>query len=168
MSTRLATQRDLSYAVHLQRKFSNQIGWVPRLAYAGRIDRRDVTLCTVNDDPIGMLVAHPRRSGIAHISQAAVELDLQRSLHGAQLVADFALRSAAAGCSVITCTVRDGLPAHSFWQALGFAAVRTRPGGRARRRLLVDYAASVDDVSIATSLLLDRPRPSTLFEPDGG
>lgn len=175
---RRATHADVLYLEHLQKRFSNAVGYVSRRQYAGKVDRGDAWLTTANDDPAGMLIAHVRGPksglnayrwppGIAHITQAAIELDLQRSLRGAQLVAHFASHARAHGAHTITCTVRDGLPAHAFWRALGFVPRQVRLGGSSRRKVLIDYAASPDSVSIATSLLT-HPSPTRLIDPPIG
>lgn len=150
---RRATQSDLSYLLHLQRKFSDQIGFAPTTAYIDRIEKGHVLVTTENNDPAGFVLACCRLDRTLHISQAAVELDLQRDLHGASMLAYLAARARLAGCDRMTCTVRDNIPAHRFWQALGFTPMRERTGGSARKRFLIDYSASVDSVSIAAKAL---------------
>lgn len=176
---RLATHRDLTYLSHLQRVYSNQVGYISPRQYEGKIDLGDAWITCENDEPAGMLIAHVHGGntglaaarwpdGRAHITQAAIELDLQRDLRGAELVARFAQHAAHRGATFITCSVRDGLPAHAFWQAIGFRPVAVRLGGRGRRRMLVDYAASCDKVSIATRLLTRPPRAPTMDTPSEG
>lgn len=166
--TRPATHSDLPYLLHLQRVFSDQIGFVPTNAYAIRIDRGDLIVTTENDDPAAFALACCRLDRTTHISQVAVDLDLHRNLHGAALLARIAARSHFAGSTRITCTVRDNIPAHAFWRALGFQPMRVRHGGKARRRMLIDYSASVDSVSIATADLLAPETRATLTTPVGG
>lgn len=165
---RPATPQDLSYLLHLQKRFSNQIGYIPRAGYAGKIDNRQAWLILENDDPAGMLIATHRRDRRTHITQAAVDLDLQRSLHGARGLAYLAQAARFAGSVSFSCSVRCGLDAHAFWRACGFSPVRVRPGGKARRKDLIDYAASVDSVSRSTRALLAPKTGVTLIEPAEG
>lgn len=167
-SIRPATAADLQWCLHLQRTFSNQVGFIPSSGYTERIARGQVWLTEENDLHAAMLLGTFGRHGIARISQAACPLDLQRSMHGAALVIRFARLAAIAGAQLISCTVRDDIPAHAFWRALGFSPFNVRPGGKARGRLLTDYIASVDSVSIAAKALTAAAPPSMISMPSGG
>lgn len=165
---RPATTADLPYLVHLQQQFSNQIGFMPQAAYSAKIALGQAWLIEDNADPAGMVIANLRRDGRLHITQAAVDLDLQRSLHGARLIRYLARFGQFQGATSMTCSVREGLPAHAFWRALAFKPGRVRRARTARRRYLVDYWSSVDSVSIAATALTAATNPPTIVVPSEG
>lgn len=165
---RPATPADLNYALDLQRRFSNQVGFVRATAYSDRIRRGHLLMRTDNDQPTGMLLYWPRRDRVLTISQAAVELDLQRDTRGARLVYYLTQQMRFSGHCVIRLAVRDDLTALAFWRACGFRVTHATRTPTARGRTLIHMAAYRDSVSIATRALTELTHPRKIPVPVGG
>jgi N-acetylglutamate synthase-like GNAT family acetyltransferase len=146
---RVATPRDLKFVEHLARKFSNQLGFLPRTAVSAYIEAGDVLLGTENGQEAGYVLG--RRSmrwdrRVANIVQTAVPLDLQRGLVGTCLVTAWEfLCSTAPGidCHLIQAWCADDIDARMFWAALGWTAVGQRNAGNARGRSLTLFRRSL-------------------------
>lgn len=123
---RLATVEDLPYVIALSKKFSNQIGFLPRPAVEWYLANNRVTLALENGDPCGFLLGrtHHRWQRLQRpITQAAIALDAQRRHHGLALVQHVIQMASLAGQSAIQCMVRDDLESNEFWAAAGFVRI---------------------------------------------
>jgi GNAT superfamily N-acetyltransferase len=143
------TEADLPWLIHLQRRYSDELGHIPTSGLRDRLRRRQVLIVGLDDQEAGYLIyAHhplagapgiPRaRRGTVHITQAAVTQELWRHGLGALAVAEVHRRSSPLVTPYATVTVRDHHPAMPFWRAIGYRPVRVRPGGLRRRRMLLD------------------------------
>lgn len=133
MEIRTATQTDLTFVRDLQRRFSNQIGFIPPAATQREIEWGHVFHAALNDDDAGFLLIQPALSGqrtTAAIIQAAVRMDAQRQKIGLTLVEAIARKAHAAGSHILQCCCRADLEANLFWEAAGFVAAATRQGGK--------------------------------------
>ena|SRR5258707_9743680 len=136
-SIRRATLRDLSFVLELQRKFSNQIGFIPRVGSEWYVDSGNVKIVLENGDPAGMLLGRQQyrwQPLLRPIFQAAICFDAQRRHHGLALLERLKLEAIAAGQIGIQCCCREGLEANEFWKAAGFVPVCYMTPETARKR----------------------------------
>jgi len=154
---RTATLADLLFIRDMQRRFSNQIGFIPLAATEREIEWGHVFHANLNDDDAGFLLVQPALSGqrtTAAIIQAAVRMDAQRQHIGLALVEAIAAKAKRAGSKILQCSCRSDLDANQFWPAAGFVAVAARTGGKAHGRPIILWRRQLAD----GVLLRDMPR----------
>lgn len=137
---RLASLADLSYVTSLQRKFSNQLGFLPTRALEEYLEARQVTLTTENNDPAGYLIARTSlksRPELASITHACVQMDAQRRSHGLAAVSHFIAIAKLQGAIGVQACCRLDLDANEFWKAAGFKAICFLTPDNARRQPLI-------------------------------
>lgn len=139
-AVRRATAADLSFVLSLQKRWSNQLGFLPTAAVAAYVANGDVLLCQDNGEPSGYLLS-PRRlrclPSTAPLIQTAVCLDAQRRRNALHLVELTAARAIDDGCSMLQAWCRADIDATAFWTAAGFTAVAQRRTGNARRQPMI-------------------------------
>ena len=125
-----ATLRDLSYVVHLQKKFGHALGFIPRAGLAEKIERDQVRLVRENGEPAGYLhhgsIARPE----VRIFQAAVQYDARRRHLGLALVDELVKRATRAGAAGLSLRCLSFLEANDFWRAAGFELLDEEPGAK--------------------------------------
>jgi N-acetylglutamate synthase-like GNAT family acetyltransferase len=137
---RLATHKDLRFVEHLQKRFTNQIGFIPRAAVENLIDWRLCTIALENGAPAGMLLGRDRlrwNIAIRPITQAAIDFDAQRRHNGLALVSEVQNAARSAGQLALQCCCREGLEANEFWRAAGFEEVCRLDPQSARGRKVI-------------------------------
>ena len=167
---RLATPQDRPFLIHLQRKFSDQLGFLPTAALDQLIAARTVVVRVENGQPAGMIVwkavlKHDPRA--CPILQTAVELDAQNRHHGEAMIDFLESHARAVGSKFIQAWVAADIPDHGFFRAVGFAKLAERPGGDRRKRDLYLYRRPIDEQSAWCDIRPD-PRhrsPGGLFAP---
>src|SRR5947209_1089728 len=92
-----AALSDLPYVVHLQKRHSTAVGFLPRAALEEKIRLGRIWLATENDEPAGFLHHGSLARPEVRIFQAAVQYDAQRRHHGMALVNDLLSRASASG-----------------------------------------------------------------------
>lgn len=128
-NVRIATPADLSFVKHLQKRFSNQLGFLPTAAIEWYLSAGRVTLVLENQEPAGYLLGRRRLRclpAVVPITQAAVCFDAQRRAHGVELVNAAAAAAAADGRTMLQAWCRSDLEANDFWAAVGFTAIALR------------------------------------------
>lgn len=143
---RQATAKDLAFIEHLQRTFSNQLGFLPRAALEEYITRQSVTLAEQNDQPSGYILGleamrYDRR--IRPITQAAICMDAQRRRQGLALVSHIAAIALLDGQQIVQCWCANDIEAMEFWPAAGFKAVAIRSPHNARGRNLTLWRKAI-------------------------
>jgi N-acetylglutamate synthase-like GNAT family acetyltransferase len=145
---RLATTADLSFILHLQRRFTNEVGFLPTAALEDWIDRRAVVLVEENAEPAGYAVVRPRVNSARWcrpVSQIAVAMDARRRHLGFALLAHVARHAQADLLEAIQCWTATDLEAVDFFKTAGFSIVATRSPQNVRRRSLHLMRASLQD-----------------------
>lgn len=135
-----ASIADEPFVVNLQKRFSNQIGFLPRAALTEAIGRNLIAVAVENGTPAGYMLIRPaaqHQPWCASIIQAAVELDAQRHSHGRNLLAHLLKR--ANRVHVIQAWCRSDLEANAFWQQMGFSQVALLERQSARKKSMVLY-----------------------------
>lgn len=126
---RLAAGADARFVLALQRKFSNELGFIPGEALRHRIKLRQVSIALENGEPAGFILAAQELSQAKHIRpifQAAICYDAQRRHHGLSLVGRLSQEARENGQSIIQCFCRQDIDANAFWRSAGFVQVALR------------------------------------------
>jgi hypothetical protein len=131
----VATNGDLPFVDHVQRKFSEQLAFIPRAGIEKAIAAGQIALAFIDGEPVGY-VWRGALGVRTIIVQAAIEFDAQRRHYGAALVAHVIVEATRAHSSAIVCRCGSDLEANSFWQSLGFVCVGSLLGGGRRGRVL--------------------------------
>jgi GNAT superfamily N-acetyltransferase len=137
---RQATPADRLYIKHLQRRFNNQIGFIPTPATERELEAGNIIMGELNDSEAGFLLIRPQLSGqrsTAAILQAAVQFDAQRHQVGTALLTAVANKTIANGSTILQASCRDGLQANLFWRDMGFIEAARRPGGNTHAREII-------------------------------
>jgi hypothetical protein len=126
----------LRFVVHLQKRFTNEIGYIGQEASRWYLEHQGVVIAQENDEPAGFLLFKPHAPtmpAIVPIFQAAIAYDARRRHHGLRLVEHVKRTAMAANKRLVQLWCRCELEANDFWKAAGFVAVAARPGGRGRK-----------------------------------
>jgi N-acetylglutamate synthase-like GNAT family acetyltransferase len=137
---RIATERDLPFVLDLQRKFSNELGFIPRAGTEWYVINRRVLLARENGDPAGFLLGRPRlryQPKMRPIYQAGVRMDAQRRHNGLQLLDELAADAALKGQVALQAMCREDLESNDFWAAAGFEPICKVDPSNARGKLVI-------------------------------
>jgi hypothetical protein len=132
---------DLLYARCLMREHTEQVGFLPDAALRWYADHGCVWSASINEDPVGYLVAKPLKSAdnVHAILQACIQMDARRMHSGLALVEHVCMLAAEDGRDIVQCWCRDDLEANHFWKAAGFVEVCRKNGGERRGREVILY-----------------------------
>jgi N-acetylglutamate synthase-like GNAT family acetyltransferase len=125
-----AAPADLPYVVHLQKRYADALGFLPRAALAEKIELGQVWLSLENGEPAGFLHHGSLAVPEVRIFQAAVQYDARRRHLGLALVQSLADRAAATGARGISLRCLSFLEANDFWRAAGFTLLGTETGAK--------------------------------------
>lgn len=169
-SIRPATLADLPFLEHLQAKWSNNLGFLPREALQRYIETHAVLIVAENTQHAGYLAWSMRKDGVLTIPQVAIEPELLRTTLGTRLLNRIARAATNGHCSILRLRSRSDLPANSFWPTQGFAitAVIARPTTRGlpiiewSRPLLspTDIATALNPNVRTRKIFRQRPAPN--------
>lgn len=123
---RTATANDLAFIDHLQKKFANCVGFLPKVAIENIVEQGSIRLAMENDDPAGYILSRPNLKWqplMRSITQACVAMDAQRRHHGLALLKQLERESRDKGLVAIQACCAVGLDSNSFWHAAGFRPV---------------------------------------------
>ncbi len=123
---------DLSYVVGLQKRFSHEVGFLPRRALEMKINLGRVWMARENGEPAGFIHHGSFAGEEARLFQAAIQYDAHRRHLGSALVEDFERRAGGAGVRGISLRCLEGLDANAFWRAAGYQLLTTEPGAKGR------------------------------------
>lgn len=162
---RNATPADLAFLLDLQRKWSNNVGFLPRECFIRYTATRQILVVTENDCPAGYLSWTYSPSGLLRLPQVAVHPDLLRTTIGTKLLRHIMRAAQRHAASLIRLTSRSDLPANDFWPTLGFRCTAILTPRTTRNRPLLEWSLpliSSDALLTATS----RTRRLTRCESD--
>jgi len=159
---RVATADDAKYIEALARKWSNQIGFLPRQAIRRFAEHGRILINLENGDNAGYVLGSgsmrwDRR--FANILQTAVPLDLQRQHIGLRLVEAYSrscLLDPYNDTHCLQCWCAEDIEAMSFWPAAGFIAVASRDAKNARGRKMILWRQALSPLGYN---ILDRLPP---------
>jgi N-acetylglutamate synthase-like GNAT family acetyltransferase len=148
----LARASDLTYVLHLQKRFSNALGFLPKAALEWYVDHRRLRLASDGRQPCGYVVGRSSlrwNRQITPITQAAVDFDEQRRGAGLDLVGHVENEARQAGQSALQAMCRADLDANAFWRAAGFEEIG---------RYLTQTARGKEIICWRKCLQVNRPR----------
>jgi N-acetylglutamate synthase-like GNAT family acetyltransferase len=151
---RQATAADLSFLLHLQRTWSNNVGFLPRQCFERYTLSGQILVVTENATPAGYLSWTAAPNGLLRLPQVAVHPDLLRTTIGTKLLRHVVRAAQRHCCSVVRLTSRSDLPANDFWPTLGFRCTAILTPKTTRNRPLLEWTLpliSSDALLTATS-----------------
>lgn len=155
---RVATLNDLPFVMHLQRKFSNQVGFLPKVAIETYIQLGCVMIATENEDNAGYILGRPSlrwNRQISPITQACVAMDARRRSLGLAMLLQRETVCLLRKQTAIQAMCREGLEANEFWRAAGFTEISRTDPSNARQKLIICWRR----------ILTDNPGPELLQPP---
>ena len=136
-SVRIATGSDLSYVVEQQRRWSNALGFLPKVAHARYVDAQRVIIAMHNGQRAGYANMIISRKGLLRLPQIAIDKELLRNGIGTALMDALIKIGTAHGSDAIRLTSRKDLEANDFWPTTGFyLSLTTRPDNARHQPLL--------------------------------
>lgn len=153
-SIRIAQPSDLSYVLDLQKRWSNNVGFLRKAALAEYIDQAQLLIVLENDSPAGYLNWTCTSTGLVRVPQVAIDTQLLRTTLGTKIMHHL-LRAAARGnCSLIRLRSRSDLPANNFWPGLGFTTTAVFLNRTSRMLPNIEWTRSlIDPAQLAQGLL---------------
>jgi len=151
---RTATPSDLKYLVHLQKRWSNDVGFLPRQALLDYLERRGALIITQNAEPCGYLLFRPSKRGIVRIPQVAIDPELLRSTAGTCLLSKLKHAATANGCFALRALSRTDTLAHLFFPAIGFTATAVLPAPSKRHMPVIEWTHSLLTPAITAQAML--------------
>lgn len=137
ITIRSALPEDVKFLDHLQKKFADQVGFLPMRALEANIERANVSIALENDEPAAYLLGkgnYLRDGHFGIIYQAAVSYDARRRLVGTALVQHF-IDHMEPMTRLIGLWCAQDIEANEFWNACGFEAIAARHGSRRKGRV---------------------------------
>lgn len=125
-SIRTASLNDLAFLDHLQKTYTNCLGFLPRVALEWYAETAHVRLAEENGQAAGYILGHHRlrwQPLLRPIYQAAVAMDATRRHHGLALLAVIEAEARAAGQIGLQANCAAELEANEFWKAAGFIPI---------------------------------------------
>ncbi len=155
-SLHLAGDADLSYVLHLQKVWSNQVGFLPKPALQRYIDNRTTLLVRLNNQAAGYLSWQLTKKGLLRLIQLAVDPELLRGKLGTDVMDYIELAAKRGSCSVIRFCARTDLACNPFFQDRQYqtTAIYERPS--ARRRPLIEWTKCLINPMKLTEALISR------------
>lgn len=165
---RPATPADAAYIDHLMHRFSSEVGFLPRSAMTEHLELGHYCLLELEGQPSAYTLTTGGIRKPVRILQHAVDEDLWRQGWGLRLLEAAALKATRCPTPGLTLTCRDGLPANAFWQTSGAKLARIMPGGRERRKLLLEWSFPIETIQDAAASIAWSPHldDSNLYQSD--
>jgi GNAT superfamily N-acetyltransferase len=151
---RPALPSDLTFLLDLQRKWSNNLGFLPRACFERYTASGQILVVTENDCPAGYLSWTWHKNGLLRLQQVAVHPDLLRTTIGSKIIRHILKAARSRSCSVVRLTSRSDLPANDFWPTFGFRCTAILRPQTTRNRPLLEWTlplVSSDTLLAATS-----------------
>lgn len=131
---------DLNFLVHLQKRFSNALGFIPRQGLEWYLENRRVYLAVENGQPSGYCLGRERLKHtpeLRPVTQAAIDFSAQRRKAGLALVRRFEDEARQANQQGLQAMCREGLDANHFWLAAGFEEIGRYDPENTRNRPMI-------------------------------
>ncbi len=154
----IARSSDLSFVMHLQRTWSNQVGFLPKPALERYIDNRAILLVHENDQPAGYLSWQLTRKGLLRLMQIAVHPDLLRDRLGSDVMTYIETAAKKGHCSTVRFQTRIDLDANLFCNTLSYRPTAIFQHPTARKRPLIEWTKCLIDPCIITEALFTKSK----------
>ena len=129
-----ATPSDALWIEHLQRKFSNDLGFVPRAGIRGLLDRRNYLRIDLDGKDAGFVLVTGGITKPVRISQIAIDEQLWRNGIGAIAIALIRKKALLMRKPDVVATTRDGLIANIVAIETGATHLATTLIAHARKK----------------------------------
>lgn len=163
-SVRVAKPADLAFVIDLQRRWSNNVGFLPKCTFERYIDSHQLLLINENDDSAGYLSWTFRKDGLIRIPQVAIHPDLLRGTLGTRIMNRIAAAGIAGNCSIIRLRCRSDLLANAFWPSLGFTLTATIARPSSRGLPLLEWTKQLLSTTELARVLTAGKRPQRLYK----
>jgi len=153
-TVRTAVPTDLKFVDSLQKKFSNEVGFLPLAALEGNIAKNRIAIGFENDEPAGYILGKPRYKGdseLAILYQCAIEYSAQRHMLGSSLL-EHAVGLFPPPSKLACAWVAQDIEANFFWEACGFEPIAARRGSRRKGRVHIFWERRIDPNDAQTQL----------------
>lgn len=147
----VATPNDVAFLVHLQKRWSQNLGFLPRCTHQRYADNKQCLIVWQNDEPAGYLNWTLTRKGLCRIIQVAVEPELLRTTLGTKIMKHIERQAIRGHCSIMRLTTRSDLPANQVWPLLEYKPTATFQRPTTRGLPLIEWTKQIVD---ATTLAL--------------
>lgn len=137
-----ATEKNQLWIEHLQRQYSNQLGFVPRSGIAGLLGFRNYLQLTIDGIDAGFVLTCGGITKPVRISQIAVDEDLWRNGIGSATIEVIRKKALLMPKRSVIVTVRDGLAMNSVAIDTGAIHTATSLTIAKRKKRLHTYAWS--------------------------
>lgn len=161
-SIRYGKPTDLPYLIHLQKQWSQNVGFLPSSAFKRYLSTNQVLLVNEGGLEAGYLIWTFRHDGLVRIPQVAISPELLRTTLGSRIMNSITRSARSHSCSIIRLTSRSDLAANKFWPLFGFTptAVIARPTTRGLP--LIEWTLQLTDAATIAHLLATGGRPYRL------
>ncbi len=116
----VATTKDLPFIVHLQRHWSENVGFMTRAALKAYILDARILIVRQNAEEAGYLAWTCTKEGLVRMIQLAVDPQLLRTHLGTKMTNHLKRAAKRGHCSLIRHRTRSNLEANYLWPDLGF------------------------------------------------
>lgn len=112
---------DLNYLIHLQKKWSNNLGFLPKTALQRYLRNQQALVVHKNGEPAGYLLwDYSKRDNLIKIPQVAIEASLLRTGIGTLVMKQLETAATNSSCTVLRLRSRTDLEANNLWPTLGW------------------------------------------------
>ncbi len=165
----IATDKQLKFIEHLQRTWSNEVGFLPRSAIKRYIQQRCVLLVEQNKQYAGYLLWQLTRKGLLRVVQLAVEPELLRERLGTDIMSYIETAAKKGSCSIVRLQTRIDINANIFFREVGFTTTAVFHRATTRNRPIIEWTKSLLDPATLTDALIERrikyKRRAKIIEP---
>ena len=142
-SVRMATGDDLAYVVEQQKRWSNALVFIPKVAHARYIDDLRVIIALHNKQRAGYanMIISPK--GLLRLPQIAIDHELLRIGIGSALMCSLIEIGTSHRSAAIRLTSRGDLAANYFWPTTGFSRTLTTYPPNARQQRLIEWTRTL-------------------------
>lgn len=146
---RMANIADLAYVEHLQNVWSNNIGFLPRAALRGSLERKQTLVVMENGSPAGYLNWCANKKGQVHVIQVAIDPELLRTTLGTKIMRTIERSAIKGDCSIIRLCSRSNLTANLMWPELGFSTTAIYQRNTRRGLPLIEWTKQLIEPTTA-------------------
>lgn len=145
-TVRTAVPSDVKFIDALQKRFSNEVGFLPLAALDANIVKNRIAIGFENDEPAGYILGKPNYKGdpeLAILYQCAIEYSAQRHMLGSSLL-EHAVGLFPPPSALACAWVAQDIEANFFWEACGFEPIAARRGSKRKGRVHIFWQRRID------------------------
>ncbi len=155
-SISLASDSDLTYVLHLQRTWSNQVGFLPKPALQRYIDNKATLLVQLNGQHAGYLSWQLTKKGLLRLIQLAIDPELLRGKLGTDIMNYIEKAARKGSCSIVRFCSRSDLDCNVFFAERQYQTTAIFQHPTARRRPLIEWTKCLINPSALAAAIVTR------------